>query len=51
MLTLDHHSFKGAYCTVWEKEPCLDLFGAMNVMADTCPHMARKIVEASKAGP
>lgn len=41
-------SFKGAYCTVWEKEACTDLFGVMDVMADTFPDMARKIVAASK---
>ncbi|KAH7148212.1 FAD dependent oxidoreductase-domain-containing protein [Dactylonectria macrodidyma] len=41
--------FKGAYCTVWEKEACTDLFGTMDVMADTFPDMARKIVAASKA--
>lgn len=41
--------FKGAYCTVWEKEPCTDLFGSMDVMENTFPEMARKIVSASKA--
>ncbi|KAF3024739.1 hypothetical protein E8E14_003327 [Neopestalotiopsis sp. 37M] len=40
--------FKGAYCTVWEKEPCTALFGEMDVTADSFPDMARKIVEASK---
>jgi hypothetical protein len=42
----DQISFKGAYCTVWEKEPCTALFGEMDVMADSFPDMARKIVEA-----
>ncbi|XDG01569.1 hypothetical protein ABKA04_001184 [Annulohypoxylon sp. FPYF3050] len=42
--------FKGAYCTVWEKEPCTDLFGEMDVMADSFPDMARKIIDASKVG-
>lgn len=42
--------FKGAYCTVWEKEPCTDLFGEMDVMADSFPDMARKIINASKVG-
>jgi 2-haloacid dehalogenase len=41
--------FKGAYCTVWEKEPCEDLFGKMEVMEDTFPAMARKIIGYSRA--
>ncbi len=49
MLT-KHDRFKGAYCTVWEKEPCTDLFGEMDVMADSFPDMARKIVHACKVG-
>ncbi|CAH0055456.1 unnamed protein product [Clonostachys solani] len=40
--------FKGAYCTVWEKEPCTELFGTMDIMEDSFPEMARKIVAASK---
>ncbi|KAF2019916.1 HAD-like protein [Aaosphaeria arxii CBS 175.79] len=41
--------FKGAYCTVWEKEPCIDLFGEMDVMASNFPDMARGIIAASEA--
>ncbi|KAI5236629.1 2-haloalkanoic acid dehalogenase [Aureobasidium subglaciale] len=41
--------FKGAYCSVYEKEDCKELFGVdMDVMADTLPAMAKKIIEASK---
>ncbi|CAI6088002.1 unnamed protein product [Clonostachys chloroleuca] len=40
--------FKGAYCTVWEKEPCTELFGTMDIMEDSFPEMARKIVAATK---
>jgi 2-haloacid dehalogenase len=41
--------FKGAYCSVYEKEDCIELFDAeMDVMADTLPEMAKKIIEASK---
>jgi 2-haloacid dehalogenase len=36
--------FKGAYCTVWEKEPLQDLFGDMDVIDDTLPGMADKII-------
>ncbi|KAH8673246.1 FAD dependent oxidoreductase-domain-containing protein [Ilyonectria robusta] len=43
--------FKGAYCTVWEKEPCIDLFGTMDVMADTFPEMARRIPSQQGRGP
>ncbi|ORY58577.1 putative 2-haloalkanoic acid dehalogenase [Pseudomassariella vexata] len=39
--------FKGAYCSVYEKEDCAELFGEkMDVMSDTLPEMARKIIEA-----
>ncbi|KAI9641622.1 hypothetical protein NHQ30_009476 [Ciborinia camelliae] len=42
--------FKGAYCTEYEKEPCLDIFDTeMDVMADTLPEMAEKIVKASSS--
>ncbi|KAI4789297.1 2-haloalkanoic acid dehalogenase [Aureobasidium sp. EXF-8845] len=41
--------FKGAYCSVYEKEDCKELFDVeMDVMSDTLPEMARKIIEASK---
>ncbi|KAI4731204.1 2-haloalkanoic acid dehalogenase [Aureobasidium sp. EXF-10728] len=41
--------FKGAYCSVYEKEDCKELFDVdMDVMADTLPEMAKKIIEASK---
>lgn len=38
--------FKGAYCTVWEQEPLLELFGDMDVVADTLPEMAEKVITA-----
>ncbi|KAJ5319814.1 hypothetical protein PENANT_c026G00169 [Penicillium antarcticum] len=38
--------FKGAYCHIWEKESLSELFGVMDVMADTLPEMADKIIEA-----
>lgn len=34
----------GAYCTVLEKEPLQDLFGDMDVIDDTLPGMAQKII-------
>ena len=34
----------GAYCTVWEKEPCVDLFRKVDVMADTLPELADGII-------
>ncbi|KXT07164.1 hypothetical protein AC578_2385 [Pseudocercospora eumusae] len=40
--------FKGAYCTVYEGEELPDLFGKMDVVADTLPDMADKIVAASQ---
>jgi 2-haloacid dehalogenase len=39
----------GAYCSVLEKEDCKELFGVdMDVMAETLPEMARRIIEAAK---
>lgn len=40
--------FKGAWCSIYEKEPCVDLFGEMDVTADELPEMARKIIAASE---
>ncbi|KAL0940375.1 2-haloalkanoic acid dehalogenase [Colletotrichum truncatum] len=40
--------FKGAWCSVYEKEPCVDLFGEMDVMADDLPELARKIIASSE---
>ncbi|KAF4615868.1 hypothetical protein G7Y89_g15247 [Cudoniella acicularis] len=40
--------FRGAYCTEYEKEACLEIFDTkMDVMADTLPEMTDKIIEAS----
>ncbi|CZR67124.1 probable 2-haloalkanoic acid dehalogenase [Phialocephala subalpina] len=37
--------FRGAYCTIYEKEPCLEIFKTkMDVMADTLPEMAEKMI-------
>lgn len=38
--------FKGAYCSAYEKDDCLEIFGGeMEVMAETLPEMAKRIVE------
>lgn len=43
--------FRGAYCTVYEKEDCSELFDAkLDVIADSLPEMAEKIVTASEYG-
>ncbi|KAF2089927.1 HAD-like protein [Saccharata proteae CBS 121410] len=39
--------FKGAYTSVWEKEPCTELFGEMDVMAETPLEMAEKMIAAT----
>lgn len=40
--------FRGAYCTQYEKEPCLEIFDTkMDVIADTLLEMAEKIVSLS----
>jgi len=42
--------FTGAYCTVYEKEPCSEIFEEeMKVMADSLPEMAEGIVKASRS--
>jgi 2-haloacid dehalogenase len=42
--------FTGGYCTVYEKEPCLEIFDAeMRVIADSLPDMADAIVKASRS--
>jgi 2-haloacid dehalogenase len=41
--------FKGAYCSVYEKEDCLEIHGGeMEVVVASLPEMARRIVEAAK---
>lgn len=42
LITLDR--FKGAYCTVLEQEALTNLFGEMDVIDDTLPGMAEKII-------
>jgi 2-haloacid dehalogenase len=40
--------FRGAYCTIYEQESCEEIFDTkMEVMADTLPDMAERIVAAS----
>ena len=36
--------FKGAYCTVYEKQALPELFGEMEVTADSLPEMATGII-------
>lgn len=40
--------FKGAYCTIMEKDPCTHIFGEMDVIADGFEDLAKKIIDASK---
>lgn len=40
--------FKGAYCSVWENEALTEVFGELDVLADTLPEMADKIIAASQ---
>ena len=47
LLTRYYQRFKSAYCSVLEKESCTELFGEMDVMADTLVEMAEKIIMAS----
>lgn len=41
--------FRGAYCTVYEKESCAEIFDAeLEVVADSLPDMADRIIVASR---
>ncbi|KAL6247618.1 hypothetical protein RBB50_004966 [Rhinocladiella similis] len=43
--------FTGAYCTVYELDPCMDIFeDEMQVVEDSLPDMAKAIVAASARG-
>ncbi|KAL3472046.1 HAD-like domain-containing protein [Aspergillus californicus] len=40
--------FRGAYCTIYEQDPCLEIFDTeMDVVADSLPDMADMIIKAS----
>jgi 2-haloacid dehalogenase len=39
--------FKAAYCTIWEKVRCDELFGEMDVTADSFVDLARGIIAAA----
>ncbi|KAL3482290.1 HAD-like domain-containing protein [Aspergillus californicus] len=43
--------FKGAYCSIWEKEPLTELFGEMDVIDETLPGMAERIIAHQKGIP
>ncbi|KUI61813.1 2-haloalkanoic acid dehalogenase [Cytospora mali] len=42
------NGFKAAWCSVWEIEPVPEVFGEVDVVADSLVDMADKIIEASK---
>ncbi|TLD15245.1 hypothetical protein PspLS_10676 [Pyricularia sp. CBS 133598] len=42
------NGFKGAYCTIMEKDPCTQIFGDMDVIADGFEDLAKKIIEAKE---
>ncbi|KAF4961003.1 hypothetical protein FSARC_10312 [Fusarium sarcochroum] len=40
--------FRGAYCTIYEQDPCAEIFDAqIEIVAETLPEMAKGIVESS----
>ncbi|KAL6229147.1 FAD dependent oxidoreductase-domain-containing protein [Aspergillus navahoensis] len=43
--------FKGAYTSIWEKEPLTELFGEMDVIDETLPGMAEKIIATKSTTP
>lgn len=43
-----HYRFKEAYCTVHEKLVIPELFGEMEVTADSLPDMAARVIIASE---
>ncbi|RMY61166.1 hypothetical protein D0865_01147 [Hortaea werneckii] len=44
---IDKPRFRGAYCSVWENEALTDLFGDMDVLSDTLPEMADKVIAST----
>jgi hypothetical protein len=40
-------SFKGAWVSEWELEQCEDVFGGMDVVADSLPALADGIIAAA----
>ncbi|ORY68659.1 2-haloalkanoic acid dehalogenase [Pseudomassariella vexata] len=42
-----HNGFKAAWCSVYEKEPVSQVFGDVDVTADSLVEMAEKIIQAS----
>ena len=41
-------SFRGAYCSIYEKESCIEVFNTkMDVIAETLPEMADKMIAVS----
>ncbi|ROV93470.1 hypothetical protein VSDG_06798 [Cytospora chrysosperma] len=42
------NGFKAAWCSVWEIEPVPEVFGEVDVVADSLVDMAEKIIQASK---
>lgn len=40
--------FKAAWCSAWEVEPVPEIFGEVDVMADSLVEMAEGIIAASK---
>jgi hypothetical protein len=40
--------FRAAWCSVYEIEPVPEVFGEVDVVADSLVEMAEKIIEASK---
>lgn len=41
--------FKAAWCSVWEGEALPEIFGEVDVVADSLVDMADKIIEAAKS--
>lgn len=48
-LTKIETSFKAAWCSAWELEALPEIFGEVDVKADTLVEMAEGIIAASKA--
>lgn len=41
--------YRSAFCTIYEKYNCAEIFGVPDVQADTLPELADKIIAASKS--
>lgn len=48
-LRTDGTRFRGAYCTIFEGDPLTDIFGEMDIIADSLPELADHVIANESA--